>query len=591
MLTISKSIWIELIEKLESIWVKWVAFDIIFQNVDPDEQAFALTMKKYGNIVIARGGCDQNGCGLSPLPVYSDVPQWSVAMQFRGDKYYDWWVNDSFLNLAHTLFNLPNYLTKKERDFIESRREPSVEQLLWNKSMDTVKLTPYFGLPNTYSGSSLIQVLKMSKVDLVTNFSGKYIFIWESGTEFHDQFVSPVSGTMIDGVESHAHILDGFLQNRILRDIDTTHLLLFITLLFLAFFTIVLYLFLPKFVSPFIAIGALVLTIFLCRYLYFEHALVIEIFPVLLAVGIFSFPTTFIYRFFIIDREKRMITSAFAHYVDPTLVGEIAEKSGEINLGGESRELSILFSDIAGFTTISEKLAPMDLFSLMSSYLTRMTGILTSHGGTLDKYIGDAVMGFFGAPLTLADHAKRACATALAMREALPEFNTEITARGLEAVDFRVGIASGEVMVGNIGSYDRFNYTVLGDTVNLASRLEATSKEYGTHIIVAEPTYLAAKDDYIFRALDKVAVKGKTEWVMIYELIAKSSDTTLDRSKYTHYEEALTLYFTGKYLEAGQLFEKNMADDAPSRVMAMRCVDILKWVVTVEGGVYKMTHK
>jgi adenylate cyclase len=180
-----------------------------------------------------------------------------------------------------------------------------------------------------------------------------------------------------------------------------------------------------------------------------------------------------------------MITSAFAHYVDPTLVHEIAEKSGEINLGGESRELSILFSDIAGFTTISERLAPMDLFSLMSSYLTRMTGILTSHGGTLDKYIGDAVMGFFGAPLTLADHAKRACATALAMRDALPEFNADITARGLEGVDFRVGIATGEVMVGNIGSYDRWNYTVLGDTVNLASRLEATSKEYGTHIIIA----------------------------------------------------------------------------------------------------------
>lgn len=368
-------------------------------------------------------------------------------------------------------------------------------------------LSPFFGKPGSYDMISLSDVIRANKLDLIANFAGKYIFIGESGTLIHDQFVSPVSGTMMDGVESHAHMLDGFLQNRILSDINTATYSLLLTLLFLAFLTIVLYLFLPKFVSPFIAIGALVLTVFLCRYLYFEHALVIEIFPVLLAVGIFSFPTTFIYRFFIIDREKRMITSAFAHYVDPTLVGEIAEKSGEINLGGESRDLSILFSDIAGFTTISEKLAPMDLFSLMSSYLTRMTGILTSHGGTLDKYIGDAVMGFFGAPLTLTDHAKRACATALAMREALPEFNTEITARGLEAVDFRVGIASGEVMVGNIGSYDRFNYTVLGDTVNLASRLEATSKEYGTHIIVAEPTYLAAKDDYIFRVLDKVAVK------------------------------------------------------------------------------------
>lgn len=256
-------------------------------------------------------------------------------------------------------------------------------------------LSPFFGKPGSYGAVSLSDVISANKLDLIANFAGKYIFIGESGTLIHDQFVSPVSGMMMDGVESHAHMLDGFLQNRILRDINTTHPLLFVTLLFLVLFVVVLYLFLPKFVSPLVALILLIFTAFLCRYLYFQYALVIEIFPVLLAVGIFSFPITFIYRFFIIDREKRMITSAFAHYVDPTLVSEIAEKSGEINLGGESRELSILFSDIAGFTTISEKLAPMDLFSLMSSYLTRMTGILTSHGGTLDKYIGDAVMGFF----------------------------------------------------------------------------------------------------------------------------------------------------------------------------------------------------
>ena len=132
----------------------------------------------------------------------------------------------------------------------------------------------------------------------------------------------------------------------------------------------------------------------------------------------------------------------------------------------------MLFSDIAGFTTISESMKPQELFYLMTSYLSNMTDILIAHGGTLDKYIGDAVMGFFGAPLSYEDHAIRAADTALMMRTRLPLFNDDLVKHGMKPIDFRIGIATGEVMVGNIGSHDRFNYTVLGDTVNLASRLE-----------------------------------------------------------------------------------------------------------------------
>ena len=190
-------------------------------------------------------------------------------------------------------------------------------------------------------------------------------------------------------------MLDGLLQKRFLVEWNIgvsgyfTIFILFIVCIFSS-----LYLFLPKYISPIFMIISLILTILVSRYIYFHYAVVVDINSLLISL-LFSFICTFIYRFFIIDREKRQITQAFAHYVDPTLVGQIAEESSEINLGGETRNLSILFSDIAGFTTLSEKLAPMDLFSLMSSYLSRMTGILTTHGGTLDKYIGDAVMGFF----------------------------------------------------------------------------------------------------------------------------------------------------------------------------------------------------
>ena len=179
----------------------------------------------------------------------------------------------------------------------------------------------------------------------------------------------------------------------------------------------------------------------------------------------------------------------------------------ELTLGGEQREVSVFFSDIAGFTTISETLGTRDLFYLMSSYLSRMTDILIREGGTLDKYIGDAVMGFFGAPVTQADHAIRACKTALEMRHILPEFNREIVSRGVAPIEFRVGIATGEVMVGNIGSTDHFNYTILGDTVNLASRLEAMGKEYGVHVIISGGTLAQVSDIFAVRELDTIAVK------------------------------------------------------------------------------------
>ncbi len=179
----------------------------------------------------------------------------------------------------------------------------------------------------------------------------------------------------------------------------------------------------------------------------------------------------------------------------------------DLTLGGEQREVTVFFSDIAGFTTISEALGTRDLFYLMSSYLSRMTDILIREGGTLDKYIGDAVMGFFGAPVTQLDHARRACQTALEMRKILPEFNKEIISRGMTSIEFRVGIATGDVMVGNIGSQDHFNYTVLGDTVNLASRLEATGKEYEVHIIISGGTHDQIGELFAVRELDTIAVK------------------------------------------------------------------------------------
>lgn len=288
----------------------------------------------------------------------------------------------------------------------------------------------------------------------------------------------------MDGVELHAHFLDGLLQNKMLSPLASN--ISFVIIILLTLISVVLYFIIPSTLSPICAIVMMFSILWISRYLYDAERMLVDIFPLFLAGGLLTFPLTFIYRFFVVDREKRYIENAFGHYIDPKMVEMIDMEEVDMVLGGEERELSVFFSDIAGFTTISERLSPQDLFYLMSSYLSRMTDILKENGGTLDKYIGDAVMGFFGAPVSQVDHAIRSCRTAIAMRQALPGYNREITSRGISAVDFRVGIATGAVMVGNIGSQDHFNYTVLGDIVNLASRLEATSKEYDTHIIISE---------------------------------------------------------------------------------------------------------
>jgi class 3 adenylate cyclase/CHASE2 domain-containing sensor protein len=595
MLTISKWVYGELIDKLQSVWVKWIAFDIVFQNKDPEEKEFAEKLSKYPNIVLATTSTttdvcykDQDSdittCDGVPRSIYKDISWGNINTNIFRDR-----------KIATTDIGKSEYTSWKKSLEIDT-----LSLALYKTSLDIAPvsfslgqsvLVPFFGKPGSYPSISLSSVPSMSKVDLISNFAGKYVFIWESGWFIHDAFVSPVDGELMDGVESHAHFLDGILQWRSLSWYSLLDGIFIFAVILLIFLMVTIYIVSVKYISAIIAFAIIAWIVWMSRYAYFSHAIVLEIFPLLLAGSIFTFPLTFIYRFFIVDREKRMIKNAFAHYVDPEIVRLISDNAEKINLWGESRELSILFSDIAGFTTLSEKMPVNELFFLMSSYLSSMTGILTQNGWTLDKYIGDAVMGFFWAPLSQADHARRACQTALDMREALPAFNNELLSRWLEAIDFRVGIATGDVLVGNIGSHDRFNYTVLWDSVNLASRLEATSKEYGTHIIVSEKTYILASDYFSFRKLDTITVKGKNESVGIYELIANISDRTLDMTKYENYARALSLYMKWEYLRAGQIWEMQIESDPPSRVMAHRCLDILRGEVAVEGWVYHMTKK
>ena len=228
------------------------------------------------------------------------------------------------------------------------------------------------------------------------------------------------------------------------------------------------------------------------------------------------------------EREKRRIRHAFRHYVNPEVTELLAREPERLKLGGERRQITILFSDIRGFTTISEGLEPEALGELLNEYLGAMTDILFRHEGLLDKYIGDAVMAFWGAPIAVPDHAARCCRAALDMLAALPALHARWRARGWPAMDIGIGIDTGDAVVGNFGSRTRFNYTAMGDHVNLASRLEGLNKMYGTHLLVSETTRQAIGEDsghdFICREVDRVRVKGKNRPVAVFEVLGRRAE-------------------------------------------------------------------
>ena len=451
----------------------------------------------------------------------------------------------------------------------------------------------YRGPRGTYPYYSIADVVQ--KHFSPGTFKDKIVLVGASATGIGDLRTPPYGGIDYPGMEVHANVIDNMLNNGFL--VRGAHQLVW-DLAFIILFGLPLGFALAVLSPRWIWFGlGLLIPFTVLMYMAFLRGWWLNV-TVPAGTLVANVMLVSLYRALVEEKEKRKVRSAFGHYLSPEVIRRLLLNPDLVE--PRKTEITVMFSDIRGFTTISEKLDAQDLALFLNAYLFDMTRIVFDTGGTLDKYIGDAVMAFWGAPFEDARHPVQACTAALEMMNHVREMQKKWMEEGKPALDIGIGLNSGAASVGNMGSSLRYGYTALGDTVNLSSRLEGLNKEYGTHIIVNETTYEAAESaGFLFRELDLIRVKGKLQPVMIYELFGRVSELDGDLSdaqaRLQAFADARNLYREREWTEARSSFQKILArwpNDGPSLVYLKRCEEYLSDEPVPEwDGVFVMTHK
>ena len=350
---------------------------------------------------------------------------------------------------------------------------------------DTRSLINFFGEPKGYTFVSFYDAYNNSAN--LPDFNSKIVLIGFTASGVDDTFMIPISDKAMDGVEIHANLVQSILTRDYIYYQDD---LSAITIIFL--FAILTGLILFRFKVQ-IATG-IIASIFIVYFLI-SLLIIFDNFGIITNILFPLFTTTIVYIALVTiyyqteEKNRKWITSLFGKYVSPVVIDNLIKNPERINLGGEKRDITIFFSDIRGFTSISENISPEELVKLLNDYLTQMTSIITKNQGLVDKYMGDAIMAFWGAPLDEPNHAEMSCSSSLEMMEKLKELQKKWKKEDISSFDIGIGLNSGEAIVGNMGSMNRFDYTAMGDNVNIASRMEGLNKIYGTNIIITENTF------------------------------------------------------------------------------------------------------
>ncbi|HOH46254.1 MAG TPA: adenylate/guanylate cyclase domain-containing protein [Candidatus Cloacimonadota bacterium] len=407
-------------------------------------------------------------------------------------------------------------------------------------------------------------------------FRDKYVIIGSAASGMLDLKASPYDWGL-PGMEIWATALSNLLQEDYLR--FPSGWIGFLLLFLLSFLVLTSVARLRAGFSPLVVLGLLLLFSLVTYQVFREQRLVLD-YSSMLLVWVVSWIGILTLSYIMEGRTKQELKQIFDSYLHPDLVDELMKNPQLTELGGKSYHATVVFSDIYNFTTYSEKKEPPQLVNELNDYFRSFTNSILDHNGLLDKYTGDGLMAIFGVPVERNDHALWACRAALSHRDFCRPFrdkdNSELTASQYFHLNTRLGICTGKLVAGNIGSKRRMEYTGIGDTVNLASRLEGVNKIFRTNIIISESTYLMVKDQMLCRELDLIKVKGKSIPTRIYELLAERGASRMpDYSWLQIYADGLELYRKGLWAEAIEQFEQ-LEKDNPSRRMLLRCQRLLQ---------------
>ncbi len=384
-----------------------------------------------------------------------------------------------------------------------------------------------------------------------------------------DVWATPLD-PLLPGVEIHANAVDNVLRGNFLVRNWRTRLLTFALLGFAGIAGALLLPWARRFGMRRVgALSAAFIVLWVAgHYVFFTRSgyAVGIVTPLLCMVTVLG--GTLVVSYFTEEKQRQQVEHCFEHYLDRSVINELLERPERLRLGGERRELSVLFCDIRNFTTLAEGAPPEATVEMLNEFFTIMSGVIFSSGGLVDKFVGDQIMAVWGAPLERADHAARACAAALDMMEqfrrlrarwaGVPESSGANGGRQPSAfpaaINCGVGINSGPMVVGNIGSQDRFSYTVIGDNVNVASRLESLNKTYGTQILVGPPTYQAAREKFRFREVDHLRVRGRSRPIAVYELLGTLEDAEPDREWLAAFAQGIAAFRRREWDTAARAF-------------------------------------
>jgi len=443
-----------------------------------------------------------------------------------------------------------------------------------------------------YSAAAVIQselILQTNGTPPITDpraFKDCYVFVGCNAPGLLDLRPTPV-GRIYTGVEIHATVLDNLLAGDFIRDAPWPATAALTLLLGVLWGMATLYCrntrdttitFVVALPIPAILCVAAYIQGFWLPFLVQETATALA----LVSAVLVNYATE--------GRQKRFIRGAFKQYLSEDVIEQIVQHPERLQLGGEQRTLSILFSDLQGFTTISEGLNPQELTALLNEYLTAMTDIIQDEGGTVDKYEGDAIIAFWNAPLAQDNHAERAVRAALRCQAALAEMRPAVHARIGKDLHMRIGLNTGPVVVGNMGSRNRFNYTILGDAANLASRLEGINKQFGTYTMISETTHAVMGKTFAAREISRVAVVGRKTPVRVFEPMRPEA-WAAHAGDFAQFAKGLSAFYEGSFAEAIASFEPLREKDPPAgaywrKCQALRADPPAKW-----DGVWVMTEK